>query len=208
VGQFCTNPGLVVLPPSTRRDAFLDAVQSGTEQAGAGTMLHAGIRASYERRLAEIDALEGVERLATGREGTGSATPAQTVVFRTDADTFLAHPTLREEIFGPASLIVTCETGEHVQNVAAAVAGNLTATLHGTEDELLEHLDLIRLLERKVGRLSVGGFPTGVEVCEAMQHGGPYPATTDVRSTSVGTAAIERFVRPIAYQNVPASLLG
>ena len=127
--------------------------------------------------------------------------------FVTDARTFLGHDELRQEVFGPSTVLVRCESREQLEAVARAMEGQLTATLHGTPADLADHARLVSILERKAGRLVVNGFPTGVEVCSAMQHGGPYPATTDARSTSVGTAAIDRFARPVAYQNFPPSAL-
>jgi NADP-dependent aldehyde dehydrogenase len=112
-----------------------------------------------------------------------------------------------EELFGPSTTVVRCGSREELERVARALEGQLTATIHGTPADLDEYASLVSILERKAGRLIVNGFPTGVEVCPAMQHGGPYPATTDSRSTSVGTAAINRFARPVAYQNFPQSLL-
>jgi NADP-dependent aldehyde dehydrogenase len=125
---------------------------------------------------------------------------------RTDANTFTAHAHLSEEMFGPATLVVESDRQQMLE-LAKSLTGHLTATIHGTEAELPQYQDLIEVLETKVGRLIFNGFPTGVEVCSAMNHGGPYPATTDVRTTSVGTAAIERFLRPICYQGFPQSAL-
>jgi NADP-dependent aldehyde dehydrogenase len=126
---------------------------------------------------------------------------------QTDAKTFLSHAELGEELFGPSSIFVRCSSKEDLERVARSMAGNLTATLLGTPEDLTAHRDLIALLEMKVGRLIINGYPTGVEVCHAMQHGGPYPATTDSRFTSVGAAAIERFARPVCYQGFPDALL-
>ncbi|MDH4297035.1 MAG: aldehyde dehydrogenase (NADP(+)), partial [Cyclobacteriaceae bacterium] len=117
------------------------------------------------------------------------------------------NPELSEEIFGPASVLVETQSKEELLHIAQNLEGHLTATVHGTPEELTEYADLLELLEQKVGRLIINGFPTGVEVCHAMMHGGPFPATTDSRSTSVGTAAIYRFTRPVSYQNFPENLL-
>jgi NADP-dependent aldehyde dehydrogenase len=126
---------------------------------------------------------------------------------RTSAQDFLQKPTLHEEIFGPVSLLVVCKNAQELRAVVASLAGQLTATLHAAESELTNYAELVEQLSLKVGRLVVNGFPTGVEVCPAMTHGGPFPASTDVRFTSVGTAAIKRFLRPLCYQNYPHALL-
>jgi NADP-dependent aldehyde dehydrogenase len=129
------------------------------------------------------------------------------VVLQTDADTFLKQQQLHEEIFGPATLLVNCGSPAELESIARSLPGQLTATVHGTEEDLARYAGLIQILRQKAGRLLFNGFPTGVEVCPSMQHGGPYPATTDSRSTSVGTAAIKRFVRPVCFQNFPQSAL-
>jgi NADP-dependent aldehyde dehydrogenase len=128
-------------------------------------------------------------------------------LFSTDVKTFLDNPVVSEELFGPATVLIAAKSAEDLEKVAQNVEGHLTATLHGTAEDLAANRKLVSILERKVGRLLFNGFPTGVEVAPAMQHGGPYPATTDSRTTSVGTAAIERFARPICYQNFPESAL-
>jgi NADP-dependent aldehyde dehydrogenase len=149
-----------------------------------------------------------VAQLATGNAAKGSesnyATP---VLFETSSVTFENNPELSEEIFGPASIAVTTKGKEEMINIAKKLSGHLTATVHGTEAELIDYKELIDVLEQKVGRVVINGFPTGVEVCSAMVHGGPFPATTDSKSTSVGTAAINRFTRPVCYQNMPEVLL-
>jgi NADP-dependent aldehyde dehydrogenase len=125
----------------------------------------------------------------------------------TDAAVFLRHRDVGEEVFGPSTVVVRCGSREELESVARQLEGQLTATVHGTPADLEEYAALVSVLEQKAGRLIVNGFPTGVEVCPSMHHGGPYPATTDSRSTSVGTAAINRFARPVAYQNFPQSWL-
>jgi NADP-dependent aldehyde dehydrogenase len=125
----------------------------------------------------------------------------------TEGNAFLRHHEIGEEVFGPSTVVVRCGSREELEAVASQLEGQLTATIHGTPADLEQYAWLISILEQKAGRLIVNGFPTGVEVCPSMQHGGPYPATTDSRSTSVGTAAINRFARPVAYQNFPQSVL-
>ena len=204
-GQFCTNPGLVVGMRGEAFEKLLDKTDELFAAASPGTMLNAGILRGYQ---------EGVERLRQlTRRGAGSAaadearTQAAAYVFSTDAPTFLDQQELGEEVFGPSTLVVACEGSEELRRVAGRLAGALTATIHGTPEDLREYAWLVKELEQKAGRLIFNGFPTGVEVCAAMQHGGPYPATTDARSTSVGTAAIKRFARPVCYQNFPQEAL-
>ncbi|MES2696983.1 MAG: aldehyde dehydrogenase (NADP(+)) [Verrucomicrobiota bacterium] len=194
VGQFCTKPGIVFGVASPEWSAFADALATKARAVPAGTMLHAGIAKAF---VTDVAALSGVEWLAQGNAH----------VARIDAATLLARPELAHEIFGPFTLLVTARDIAELRTVALALEGQLTATLHGTEADLTAAADLLDILARKVGRIVINGFPTGVEVSPAMHHGGPYPATTDVRFTSVGTAAIQRFARPICYQNLPDALL-
>jgi len=128
-------------------------------------------------------------------------------LFLTDGQTFLSNHRLGEELFGPSTVMVTASSREELLAIARRMEGHLTATIHGTASDLRDYAELVDILEQRVGRLIFNGFPTGVEVCAAMQHGGPYPATTDARTTSVGSAAIERFVRPIAFQGFPHDAL-
>jgi NADP-dependent aldehyde dehydrogenase len=196
VGQFCTKPGLVFGIASPEWAGFADTVATRARAAVAAPMLHAGIAENFTRGLA---AVPHVEWLAT--------TPATAHVARTDAATFLAHPELAHELFGPFTLLVTARDAAELRTLATSLEGQLTATLHGTPDDLTAAADLATLLAQRAGRVLCNGFPTGVEVTHAMHHGGPYPATTDTRFTSVGTAAIFRFARPVCYQNFPDALL-
>jgi NADP-dependent aldehyde dehydrogenase len=208
VGQFCTNPGLIVGldDPSTR--AFAERATGLFGEAIPGTMLYAGLRDAFEQGLKKFTATAGVRVLAQSRTAADPArTHAGATLLATDARTFLSNRSLSEELFGPATLLVTGSTPAELEAIARGLDGHLTATLHGTARDLESFGGLVSILERKVGRLLFNGFPTGVEVAPAMQHGGPYPATTDARTTSVGTAAIERFVRPICYQDFTASAL-
>ena len=207
VGQFCTCPGVAVGIGGPTFDRFLSRMEVLITNARPGTMLYPRILHSYETRWRQLSAIDGV-RTVRGEGGADEeGAQARPTLFATDAQTFLAHPQLRQEVFGPSTVMVRCESREQLDEVASAIDGQLTATIHGTDADLAEHASLVSVLERKAGRLIVNGFPTGVEVCASMQHGGPYPATTDARSTSVGTAAIGRFARPVAYQNWPASAL-
>ena len=207
-GQFCTNPGVVLGLEGDSSRAFLEHAAASFVEAPPATMLYSGLRDSYEAGAARVKKVAGVRVVA---ESKTPASAAQTQVgaklFATDAKTFLSQPSLHEEVFGPATIFVSGSSTEELEKIAAGLEGNLTATLHGTEKDLQDHRKLVAILERKVGRLLFNGFPTGVEVCPSMQHGGPYPATTDSRTTSVGTAAIDRFARPICYQDFPQAAL-
>lgn len=207
VGQFCTCPGLVIGLGGETLDKFLARADELFAAAPPGTMLNAGIWKTYEE---DVDRLRQLNSLKSSRPTvTPDALRTQTsaYLFSTDASVFLEHRELGAEVFGPATLVVACETEERLRQVALNLEGSLTATIHGTPDDLREFAWLINVLENKAGRLVINGFPTGVEVCASMQHGGPYPATTDPRSTSVGTAAIKRFARPVCYQNFPQEAL-
>lgn len=207
-GQFCTNPGLVFALAGADTDRLLTAAATAVAEVPPSTMLYRGICERFTEGAGDVEATAGVRLV--GR-ASASADPARSegapVVFTTDDATFRASPELAEELFGPSTLIVTASSAEALLSLARDLDGQLTATLHATPDDLAEHAELVRVLEGIAGRLILNGFPTGVEVGHAMQHGGPYPATTDARSTSVGTAAIERFVRPVCYQDFPDDVL-
>ena len=205
VGQFCTNPG-ILFHDAQKDDSFKNALKMEFEKTNGGVMLAASIFQSYTKAVEQHVHVNGVAQLAVGNAAKENniATP---VLFSTNSETFTNNPELSEEIFGPASIAVTTAGKKEMIEIAKKLSGHLTATVHGTEDELAEYKELIDVLEQKVGRLVINGFPTGVEVCSAMVHGGPFPSTTDSKSTSVGTAAIYRFTRPVCYQNMPDSLL-
>ena len=199
-GQFCTKPGLVFL--DTAEPGFLTKLRALTAEAPGVAMLSAGIAGTYERGLRERVGL----RTAEGqRTETGFA--AQVALLETDYPAFAGYPALHEELFGPSTLLVTGTDRERMLAAARSLRGHLTATILGTDDDLREYAELISILETKVGRVIFNGFPTGVEVTHAMVHGGPYPATSDGRSTSVGSEAILRFARPVCYQNLPQHAL-
>ena len=199
-GQFCTNPGVVVGMRGAALDHMTGVLADRIAAADAGVMLYAQLRESYAAAIAVAQA-SGAALLARG--ATDDAHRVTAVLLRVDGGQFIAHRALREEMFGPASIVVAANDADGLERVAEALEGQLTATIHGTTTELREHQGLVAILQRKVGRLLFNGYPTGVEVGHAMQHGGPYPASTDSRSTSVGTAAITRFARPICFQNFP-----
>ena len=208
VGQFCTKPGLVFGIDSAGFNLFQEVLAQGLRSTSPGTMLHAGICKAYHAGLDRQSRLEGVQVLALSETVCDpSKTHAEALVLRTDLAALRRHPGLAEEVFGPFAVLVSAESLADLEAVARQLDGQLTATVHGTEEDLQAAQPLLRILERKAGRLLINGFPTGVEVCAAMNHGGPYPATTDVRFTSVGTAALYRFVRPICYQGFPPDLL-
>ena len=205
VGQFCTNPGLTIGVGDERFDAFVRQLDGLMGAAPSGTMLTPAICHAYEAGVRRLSGLDGV---STRRSSTASEeAQALPSLFVTDGGAFLRHPDIGEEVFGPSTVVVRCGSREELEAVARQLDGQLTATVHGTAADLEQYAWLVSILEQKAGRLIVNGFPTGVEVCPSMHHGGPYPATTDARSTSVGTAAIHRFARPVAYQNVPQWLL-
>lgn len=206
-GQFCTCPGLVVGLHEESMNRMIEKTKSLIEQTRPATMLYPGILQNYQEGVRKLQETSGVRSHQTQIAPNTAQTEAGAVVFTTDANTFLENHHLSEEVFGPSTLIVGCSSREELERVAESLEGHLTATIHGTAEDLMEFKSLVSLLENKVGRLIFNGFPTGVEVCASMHHGGPYPATTDVRSTSVGTAAIKRFVRPICYQNFPQEAL-
>ncbi|HWA85698.1 MAG TPA: aldehyde dehydrogenase (NADP(+)) [Opitutus sp.] len=208
VGQFCTKPGLVFAVRSPETDAFLKSFAELVRAAPCGTMLTSGIRDAFHKNRNLVTAVAGVQPLAEGSAAARApATEGQPSVATTTAKNFIANPELATEAFGPFTLVVIAETARELDACAAALEGQLTATLHGNADDLAGASALVAVLEQKAGRLLVNGFPTGVEVSHAMNHGGPYPATSDVRFTSVGTAAIYRFSRPVCYQNFPDPLL-
>ena len=206
VGQFCTNPGLVIGLAGPQLDAFRGAAAAALQLKPAGTMLTAGIHQAYDSAIGKRAGVSGVQLVANGsQEGPGCA--ARAALYQCDAATFLANPALEEEIFGPVSLMIACRNEDEILAVTRHLEGQLTATVHAVESDHALAGVLLPLLERKVGRIMFNGFPTGVEVSYAMVHGGPFPATSDARSTSVGATAIERFLRPVCYQDVPAGLL-
>ena len=208
VGQFCTKPGLVFGIHSVDFERFQRTLAGLLEAVAPATMLHGGICEAYHQGLHRVSGVSGVRLLARSRD---AAEPKQTqgeaAALATDLANFRQHSELAEEVFGPFAVLISANTFSELEGVAQDLDGQLTATVHGTPDDLRQASRLLRLLERKAGRLVINGFPTGVEVCAAMNHGGPYPATTDARYSSVGTAALARFVRPICYQDFPASQL-
>jgi 2,5-dioxopentanoate dehydrogenase len=204
-GQFCTNPGLILVEEGPGLDSFLQAAAESLAAAAAGTMLTPGIHQAYWKRVAALALHAEVITVGLGLEG--ATNQGQAVLFSTSAAAFLAHPQLQEEVFGAAALVVRASSAEELRTVVEALEGQLTVAVHFAESDTAQLAALLPLLESKAGRILANGFGTGVEVSHAMVHGGPYPATSDGRSTSVGTLAIRRFLRPICYQDIPNAVL-
>lgn len=205
-GQFCTNPGLVIARKGSALDSFIAAAAERLRHSPAQTMLTPGIFNAYEAGVTALLENPRAQLCAEGQMSTGP-NQCQARLFTTQASDFLADHSLQAEVFGAASLIVQCSDDDEILQVIERLEGQLTASLHLDDEDLEQARALLPTLERKAGRLLVNGWPTGVEVCEAMVHGGPFPATSDARTTSVGTAAIHRFLRPVCYQDFPDSLL-
>ena len=201
-GQFCTNPGIAVML-ADQAEGFAQAVVAALEKVGAQVMLTDGIAQAYVSGRDRGASAPGVQSLLTQVCDRRSALPQ---LFKVKGADWLANHALSEEVFGPLGLIVTVESEAEMMQVARSFEGQLTATLHLDDADLPLARSLLPVLERKAGRVLANGFPTGVEVCDAMVHGGPYPASTNFGATSVGTMAIRRFLRPVSYQNLPAGL--
>ncbi len=205
VGQFCTNPGVIVGVKDHQFDALAGRLAEQIDALPAGVMLYDQLRQGYDRGVSR--AREKAVEVLAPTSVADSAERARPALLRTSGAAFLEDAELREEIFGPVSVVVAASDHMEMERIAEEMEGQLTATIHGTPEELHTHARLVSILTRKVGRLLFNGYPTGVEVGHAMQHGGPYPASTDSRSTSVGSAAITRFARPVSFQNFPDDAL-
>ena len=206
-GQFCTKPGIVFFSESSDADRFREKLRQLVGGSSQFNLLTKSIHTSYD---SAVDARkQGAEvRLVAEAAKTpgGAGFAVNAALFETGAASFL-NSDLQSEIFGPTTLLVQHSDRDQVLAIARSLEGHLTATIHGTDDDLRDFADLIAILENKVGRLVFNGFPTGVEVTHAMVHGGPYPSTSDGRSTSVGSQAIFRFARPVCYQGFPDAAL-
>jgi 2,5-dioxopentanoate dehydrogenase len=205
VGQFCTNPGVVLVEAGGDGDTFVEQLAELTRGTASGAMLSPKTSAAYNEGLERMRT-RGAAPLARGQRGDQAAA-GQAALWQIDAASALAQPELTQEVFGPSTLVVRYANAAQLEHLVRGLEGSLTATVHATPEELLAQAPLLGLLARKAGRLVFNQFPTGVEVNHAMVHGGPFPATSDGRSTSVGTRAIERFSRLIAYQNFPDDAL-
>lgn len=203
-GQFCTNPGIAVVSKGPEGDVFVEAAAKALADAPAQVMLTDGIAEAYRNGKARINASAEVRPILTNDSEGRTALPN---LFETDAGAYLQNNALGEEVFGPLGLIVRVQDTAEMETLAQGLHGQLTVTLHMDEGDTEAARRLMPLVERKAGRVLVNGFPTGVEVCDSMVHGGPYPASTNFGATSVGTLAIRRFLCPVCYQNVPEGLL-
>ena len=205
-GQFCTKPGIVLVPDAPEGQPFFEELKSLVEKSLPFTLLTAGIARQYSRATATRSGqipLAATAKTPEARAGFA----ANSKLFTVCLDQLIGMPELADEIFGPDTLLVHCDSTQEYLRAARALYGHLTATVLGDEDDLVAHRDLVEILEQKAGRVIVNGYPTGVEVTHAMVHGGPYPATSDARFTSVGTQAIYRFARPVCFQSFPQALL-
>ena len=205
-GQFCTNPGLVIAVAGPDFDRFANSAAEALAASQPATMLSAAIRANYSNGVAALAAHDAVSIIARGCVGDG-ITQAEGALFATDAADFASDAALGQEVFGSSSILVRCADTTAMLDVIASLEGQLTATVHLDPSDNADAARILPALSAKVGRVLCNGWPTGVEVTHAMVHGGPFPATSDGRSTSVGSLAIARFVRPVCYQDVPDALL-
>ncbi len=204
-GQFCTNPGIVLALDGEDTATFIETARSALEDVQAQTMLTGGIAKSYREGIDALGKESGAELVGMGAEG--SSTCGRSYVYTVSGKDFRNNRAFEQEIFGPSSIIVRCEDLAEVSEILQQMEGQLTATLHMAESDHEAARTLIPVLEQRAGRIIANAWPTGVDVTHAMVHGGPFPATSDGRSTSVGTLAIDRFLRPVSYQDMPAMLL-
>lgn len=203
-GQFCTNPGIAILVEGPQADRFSSAVTDSLGKVEKQTMLTDGIAEAYRIGTRRVAASTGVRELIGTSCQTREAAPW---LFETTGKTWLANDQLGEEVFGPLGIVVRTSGMDEMLEIAKTLHGQLTCTLHMDDADAKDAGSLLTILERKAGRLLANGFPTGVEVCDAMVHGGPYPASTNFGATSVGTMSIRRFLRPVCYQNMPETVL-
>jgi alpha-ketoglutaric semialdehyde dehydrogenase len=206
VGQFCTNPGLLIGIEGEDLKEFTTALKSEVQQISPAYMLNNKIASGYAESKASVLAQSGVAIVAEATqqavEGQGAA-----AVATVQAAAFLSNELLTQEVFGPFALLIVCKDSEEVMAVAQKLHGQLTATLLGTDTDLQQHADLLKIVQQKCGRIMFNNFPTGVEVCKSMHHGGPFPSSSNSQYTSVGSDSIKRFVRPLSFQNWPDALL-
>ncbi|WP_375261157.1 aldehyde dehydrogenase (NADP(+)) [Palleronia sp.] len=204
VGQFCTNPGVVVIEDGEGAEAFIEAARKTLEDVAAQPMLTGGVAEAYRRGVEKVAGVGSVKAHIQSSCDARHGTPA---LFEVTGAEWLGTSDLAQEVFGPAGIVVRAADASEVREIAQALHGQLTVTLQMDDSDADAAQPLLPILERKAGRILVNGFPTGVEVADAMVHGGPYPATTNFGATSVGTLAIRRFLRPVCYQNMPTALL-
>lgn len=204
VGQFCTNPGVTLILDGPEADAFIEAAETALAGVGPQPMLTDGIASAYRKGR---DAVAGTGAVETVMQSSCDLRESAPDLFVVSGETLLSNPHLAQEVFGPLGLVVRVHDIAQMLALAASFEGQLTCTLQMDDGDTDLAKSLMPILERKAGRILANGFPTGVEVCDAMMHGGPYPASTNVSSTSVGTLAIRRFLRPVCFQNIPDALL-
>ena len=204
-GQFCTNPGIVLALDDDATRTFLETARAALESVPAQTMLTAGILETYRSGIDNLGKQEGAELVGVGAEGAGPC--GQAYVYTVSGRHFRSNRAFEQEVFGPSSIIVRCADMDEVAAILQGMEGQLTATLHMAQSDHEAAARLVPILEQRAGRIIANAWPTGVDVTHAMVHGGPFPATSDGRSTSVGTLAIDRFLRPVSYQDVPEALL-
>jgi NADP-dependent aldehyde dehydrogenase len=206
VGQFCTNPGLIIGIDNDDLETFIQTLGEEIKKTSPGEMLHTGIFKNYVERRANALSQENVETIATSETEPLLNQGAPTIASAT-AQAFINNPVLHLEVFGPYSIVIRCKDMDEMIDVAKHIEGQLTATLMATENDIRDNSELVEFVKNICGRVILNGVPTGVEVCLSMQHGGPFPATTDPLFTSVGADGIKRFARPICYQNWSTELL-
>lgn len=207
VGQFCTNPAIVLGLESETLDSFISTASEAASNYAPQTMLHPGIHKAYESGRQQLGGTDGVTQVGISASAADeTAHEAACAIYSADFSVLDSSEEL-EEIFGPSSTVYKCQSRDQMMKFASELDGHLTATIHGTEQDLLDHADLVNILQHKVGRIVFNGFPTGIEVCNAMHHGGPYPAATHSFFTSIGHESIYRFTKPVCFQGFPESML-
>lgn len=207
VGQFCTKPGLIFIAKSENTGTFIKELTNEFNATLSHTMLTEEHKRNYYEKIATFDKFKTVKILTKHTKKNEKSSRAAAHLLHITGETYLKKAGFEEEIFGPAALIVELQNNTQIFDVAGRLNGQLTATVHGTTDDMQHYEKLLGIIQQKAGRIILNGYPTGVEVCDSMHHGGPYPATTDLRYTSVGTAAIRRFARPVCFQDYPQELL-
>ena len=207
VGQFCTNPAVVLGLEGETLESFISTASDAASKYAPQSMLHPGIHAAYESGRKRLGDTDGVSQVGiSADEPSDTANQAACAIYSADFSVLDSAEEL-EEIFGPTSTVYKCQSRDQMIKFASELDGHLTATIHGTEQDLQDHADLVNILQHKVGRIVFNGFPTGIDVCSAMHHGGPYPAATHSFYTSIGHHSIYRFTKPVCFQSFPASML-
>ena len=207
VGQFCTNPAIVLGLESESLESFVSCASEAASNYAPQTMLHPGIHAAYQSGCKRLGETEGVTQVGVSESAAdNAANQAACAIYSADFSVLDASEEL-EEVFGPSSTVYKCQSRDQMIKFASELDGHLTATIHGTEQDLIDHADLVNILQHKVGRIVFNGFPTGIDVCNAMHHGGPYPAATHSFYTSIGHHSIYRFAKPVCFQGFPDRML-